>query len=689
MNSIGIKMTAMILIVLLVGISAAVGVSIWQASNIVTKETLAKVNKSTRYEAEMLDKWLTSQTNTIDALAAILSNKRDLGDALTTGTPSSISLQSQTGQAVNTLQPMLSALLDGNASFFETYMGFVDGSAVTGSGYQFDPAVFASYERDWYKLAMSDARRAHVTSPYIDARTGELCLSVARAVYGGGALMGVVGADIGMAQIQEFTLNANAGANSYAMLIGNDGDILVHHDNDYAPDGKGGFRNLATVKDGAYAELWDIARKSSGAFKYTDVKGVAKYYDSVPIPATGWYLIMIMPVSIVYQPINSIILAAIPASIAVLVVTAAFIIFYVRRRITLPLVPLTSFLNKASSSGDISLRQEDIEIIGRFSGSKDEIGQCIKAAAEFVGRITDVSEALGTIAANDLTVELACLSDRDMLGLSLRSMTNQLNEIFTEVLESSIQVSSGSKQIADSAQALAQGATEQAGSVEELSPSMSEIADKTRINADMAGRAAALADNIKNDAEKSSRHMHDMIEAVGEINAASQSISSVIKVIDEIAFQTNILALNAAVEAARAGQHGKGFAVVAEEVRTLAAKSAEAAKETAVLIQNSMQKAGQGSGIAREASESLMEIVNGINESNRLAEEIAASSREQSREIAQINAGIDQVSQVIQHNSATAEESAAASEQMSSQAGMLRESAARFKLRKKDFRIST
>jgi len=285
------------------------------------------------------------------------------------------------------------------------------------------------------------------------------------------------------------------------------------------------------------------------------------------------------------------------------------------------------------------------------------------------------------IADGDLTVDIELLSEADTIGKSLQKMIDSLNSMFGDINATTIHVSSGSKQIAAGAQALAQGVTEQAATVEQLSASISALSSQTKDNASMADRASVLADTIKLNAEKGNRQMGEMMAAVNEINQASQSINKVIKVIDDIAFQTNILALNAAVEAARAGQHGKGFAVVAEEVRNLAAKSAEAAKDTGGLIANSMEKADLGSRIAEETAASLTDIVSGINESSQLVSDIAKSSEGQSHDIQQINSGINQVAQVVQQNSATAQESAAASAEMSGQSGMLQELISQFKLK--------
>ncbi|MCR3921143.1 MAG: methyl-accepting chemotaxis protein [Firmicutes bacterium] len=281
----------------------------------------------------------------------------------------------------------------------------------------------------------------------------------------------------------------------------------------------------------------------------------------------------------------------------------------------------------------------------------------------------------------DVTININSKDEIGVLANSFSRMSENINDVMSNINAASEQVAAGSKQVSDSSIVLSQGATEQASSIEELTASLEEISEQTKLNANNADEANILAESAKVNAEQGNHQMEDMLKAMEEINDSSSNISKIIKVIDEIAFQTNILALNAAVEAARAGQHGKGFAVVAEEVRNLAARSANAAKETTDMIEGSIKKVEGGTKIANLTADALNRIVEGIGKVANLVSNIAVASNEQASAIEQVNLGVMQVSDVVQSNSATSEESAAASEELAGQAELMKEQVAQFKLK--------
>ena len=284
------------------------------------------------------------------------------------------------------------------------------------------------------------------------------------------------------------------------------------------------------------------------------------------------------------------------------------------------------------------------------------------------------------IAHGDLTVKCQAKSANDLMSRAFVELLANNNRVLSGIKESSYQLTTGAEQVASASQALAQGSTEQAAAIEEVTVSMKEIEDMTKANADDANKANDIVLNTKKAAELGNERMIQMKSAMGEINDSSEKISKIIKVIDDISFQTNILALNAAVEAARAGIHGKGFAVVAEQIRELAGKSADAAAETADMIDDSIRKVHNGTKLADETAKALNEIVADVQEVVDITGNIAKASTEQASAVAQIDQAINQVSMVVQNNSATSEECAAAAEELSGQSQSLRQMIGKYKL---------
>ena len=323
------------------------------------------------------------------------------------------------------------------------------------------------------------------------------------------------------------------------------------------------------------------------------------------------------------------------------------------------------------------------DYLGDHAIIKDALNDTIGRLNEY---ITDISAVLGEVARGNLAVGIQSDYMGDFVALkdSINNIVDSLHEIVREINASADQVAIGTQHLAEGSQEISQGATEQGDAIEELTSSINRIAEQARVNAASANEASGLTDDAKNSAKQGNEQMSAMQQAMTDINESSKNISKIIKVIDDIAFQTNILALNAAVEAARAGAQGKGFAVVAEEVRNLAVRSADAAKETTRLIEGSIHKTEAGTRLADTTAEALDHILDSVEKAARLVGEIALSSDQQTAAISQVNSGIKQMSQIVQTNSATSEEAAAAAEELSSQAEILKDMVEQFRLKSTD-----
>ncbi len=286
------------------------------------------------------------------------------------------------------------------------------------------------------------------------------------------------------------------------------------------------------------------------------------------------------------------------------------------------------------------------------------------------------------IANGDLTSEIELASKDDEVGNSLIKMSDTLNNIIRQISVSTEQVTQGANQVADSSQNLSHGASQQASSLEEITASLNEISGQTQANTEGAVQAFELARQALENAQKGSKQMNELVEAMDKINKSANDIKNVVKIIDDIAFQTNLLALNADIEAARVGKYGKGFAVVANSVRNLATKSQKSVRETTKMVEEAINNIERGNELVKQTSEQLEAIKTGSENVASISNEVSESSQEQTQGIEQISTALSQVEDVVQSNSANAEENAAASEELSAQAGKLRELISYFRLRK-------
>ena len=332
------------------------------------------------------------------------------------------------------------------------------------------------------------------------------------------------------------------------------------------------------------------------------------------------------------------------------------------------------------------IRQLDIEKKDKeaFDMWATELAPAAKLQIKAINDLTDFSKREGDAHSDAATssaatarwlgwlmMAIAVCTGSLMAFFGVRSVNTVLDRTMSELADGVEQISCASSQVASSSQSLAQGASEQAASLQETSASSAEITSMTRKNADNSQSAAAMMSEVDRNITEGNRTLGQMVTSMREITTSSDKISKIIKVIDEIAFQTNILALNAAVEAARAGEAGMGFAVVADEVRNLAQRSAQAAKDTAALIEESIGKSNEGSIKLQQVTDVIQAITDSATKVKTLVDDVSLGSQEQARGIEQISKAISQMDQVTQSTAANAEESASASEEMSAQAEAL------------------
>jgi len=431
--------------------------------------------------------------------------------------------------------------------------------------------------------------------------------------------------------------------------------------------------------------LWPKPTKDGLTTEQPKLSFVRIYEPLGWIIGTGVYIDDIdASVKIKEEAINSNIAVIIVIIVIVLLVImglASFSFWYMSKGIAGPIAS-SAKLAKKVTDGDLSV---DIEI-----RQDDEVGDLLRALKAMVEALKAKTRITEQISRGDLSIgekikrEMGDKLEKDTLGKTILVMVQNLNNSFQQVKNSIFKVSDVAEQVSSSSQSLSNGAVTQAASLEEMSSSLIQLASNATSNVEKAEQANKLTSDSNNASETGYQEMTQMIDAMSAITDSSNKISKTIKVIDEIAFQTNLLALNAAVEAARAGKFGKGFAVVAEEVRNLANRSANAAKQINEMIEGSTEKVKYGNDIAARTSESLIKIKEISLKVSDLVAEINISSKEQNQGIEEINNALEQVNNITQQNSASSEETASVAQELNSEVSNLKQMLETFKFEDDD-----
>ena len=347
------------------------------------------------------------------------------------------------------------------------------------------------------------------------------------------------------------------------------------------------------------------------------------------------------------------------------------------RQISGPITAVAEWSERLSNGAD----QIDFDTSILNGNEDNEIGSMIHSFQRMVESVQENVQVVKRLAEGDMTVFVNIRSKEDTLGKHLYHLVQSNDFMFAKIIKIAMSVANTSHHIANASQLLADTASKQAAAVNELNGSTEETRTLVEQNSKNVAHATQLSQSMRQDMQDSNAKMKLLVKSVDEINQSSLKIANVIKLIDDIAFQTNILALNAAVEAARAGEAGKGFAVVADEVRNLAAKSGDAAKSTSELVAKTLQAVTNGVELTESTQHALEDVVEGSRVVIQKVRQISEASAEQANSANQISEGISQISSVVQNNSATSEESAAASEELSSQAQVLRNLLSKFQIR--------
>jgi len=524
---------------------------------------------------------------------------------------------------------------------------------------------FVQSDEDWWKNAFNEG--LFIEDLEYDESAGEvvfsICISVQHPVTK--KPNGVLKMAINFSQINHALENSRMGSTGETYLVNKD-KIMLNESrfiDELIQEGYVEETAILNLKVDTYGVNQALAGKSGFAF-YNDYRGaeIAGYY--IPIEEYDWALFLEQDSNEVNSELYNFVIIMVIFGAVILIISIIVAIIFSNRIAK----PITTISDGFSELAKGKLIENRIKV-----KSKNEIGLLADSFNSLLDFYEERNEVNKRIAEGDLTVDVTLASDEDEVGQSLKNMVESLNNIISQIDSSVDQITAGSNQVAESTQSLSAGSSQQASSIEEITASVSQVDTQANKNVEYAKQSDTLAKTAKDNAEKGNQQMEDLVKAMDKINASSNDIKDIIKVIDDIAFQTNLLALNADIEAARVGKYGRGFAVVANSVRTLAGKSGNAVKETAERIEDAINNIEKGNLLVEKTSSQLKDIEQSILELRDIVDEVARGSEEQANGIAQINTGLGQIEDVVQSNSANAEENAAASEELSAQSNKLKQ----------------
>ncbi|MBX5149057.1 methyl-accepting chemotaxis protein McpU [Rhizobium lentis] len=585
--------------------------------------------------------------------------------------------------------------------FVSTYLGDEQGVFTSWPDLPL-PADYDPRKRPWYQDAVK-ANAPVLTEPYTDASSGNLIISSAVPVSRDGKLAGVAASDFSLENMVKMIKEINLGGQGEAFLVNNSGQILIH------PDAKLVTKTLADA-------FPTITPMIGGSLTETEFAGKPVLVSFVPVeglPTVKWYLGFVVDSDKAFATLNQFRIAALVATLLAVGIMIAAMAWLLHGFVIRPITAMTAAMQKLAA-GDLSAaipgeeRRDQIgsmaEAVAVFKSNavdrerledeaeqgrsltererREREAQKTREAAEIRNAVDALAGALGALSEGNLAhrIETPFASHLDRLRSDYNTSVAKLDAALRAVGSNAHAIDAGATEIRTAADGLARRTEQQAASVEETAAALEEITTTVKDTARRAEEAGSLVGRTRNDAEHSGEIVSKAVDAMTGIQQSSEKISSIIGVIDDIAFQTNLLALNAGVEAARAGEAGKGFAVVAQEVRELAQRSAQAAKEIEGLITTSNAQVRSGVTLVGDTGKALQSIVAQVQEISRHVEAIVIATREQSTGLAEINTAVNTMDQGTQQNAAMVEEQTAASHGLAQEAAKLMRLLAQFKL---------